>query len=134
MARHVLVACVVAVGVAAGCKHTERVGEPAASGQAEPSRKETRVPPRAGRPAVAADPSGLMRPGSAKKIEEALKSKGYLRAGSGREGADDLSQQATVALRRFQRDEGLAETGAPDRETLRRLGVDPQDVYSTGTN
>lgn len=131
MARHVVLACLVLSALATGCRHTERVGEPAPEATAEPSKKETRVPPRDGRPGVAADPSGLMRAGSAKRIEEALRSKGYLRESSAKASANELTTEATIALRRFQRDEGLAATGAPDRETLRRLGIDPQDVYST---
>src|SRR5512142_119787 len=118
MPRHAVFVSLVALAFAAGCRHTEKVAEPSRPGAAEPSKKETRVPPREGRPAVAADPSGLMRRGSAKRIEEALHSKGYLRESSAKESANDLTQEATVALRRFQRDEGLAVTGAPDRETL----------------
>ncbi len=130
MSRNVVLASLVAVALAA-CRHSEKVGEPSGAGPAEPSKKEARIPPHAGRPAVAADPAGLMRRGSAKRIEEALHSKGYLRESSAKESANDLTPEATVALRRFQRDQGLAATGAPDRETLRRLGLDPQEVYGT---
>ena len=87
----------------------------------------SRVPPRAGRPAVASSPSQLMNPGSIRRIQEALRGKGLL------EGAPsgELDEATSAGVRRFQRSEGLAETGVPDRETLRRLGVDPKDVYRT---
>jgi hypothetical protein len=91
---------------------------------AAPSR--SRVPPRAGRPTIAASPEGLMNPGSIRRIQAALRTKGYLEAESG-----ELDDATAAALRRFQADEGIAATGAPDRETLRRLGVDPNEVYRT---
>jgi peptidoglycan hydrolase-like protein with peptidoglycan-binding domain len=68
-----------------------------------------------------------MNPGSVEKIQEALRGKG-LRAGA---ASGQLDAETSAALRRFQRSEGLAQTGAPDRETLRRLGVDPQEIYRT---
>jgi len=67
-----------------------------------------------------------MNPGSARLIQEALRTKGYLATISG-----ELDQETSAALRRFQRDEDLAQTGAPDRETLRKLGVDPQRIFRT---
>ena len=68
-----------------------------------------------------------MNPGSARKIQDALRSKGYLdRAGSG-----ELDAATSAAIRRLQHDQGLAETGAPDRETLRRLGIGTSEVYQT---
>jgi peptidoglycan hydrolase-like protein with peptidoglycan-binding domain len=69
-----------------------------------------------------------MNPGSARRIQQALHDQGYLReAPSGR-----LDAPTSAALREFQRRHDLAETGAPDRETLRRLGIDPSGVYVTG--
>ena len=124
-----------ALYVAAGCVHTHRVAEEEQGNRTGGARQEegssgraskSRVPPREGRPAVAASPEGLMNPGSAREIQEALRGKGYLEAVSG-----ELDQATSAALRRFQHDQQLAETGAPDRETLRRLGVDPQSVYRT---
>jgi peptidoglycan hydrolase-like protein with peptidoglycan-binding domain len=118
---------------AAACIHARHVEEPqrgSGSKQEEGSSQRAapaRIPPREGRPAVSASPEGLMNPGSARSIQEALRGKGYL---------DDVSGQLDVAtsaaLRRFQKDQGLAVTGAPDRESLRQLGVDPNSVYRTG--
>ncbi|HEX9401992.1 MAG TPA: peptidoglycan-binding domain-containing protein [Anaeromyxobacter sp.] len=58
-------------------------------------------------------------------MQRALASRGLLHAH--RDGALDASTSA--ALQKFQRDEGLAATGFPDRETLRRLGIDPEEAY-----
>ncbi len=121
-----------------GCLHTHRVregndqqeaGAPEGKHEegASPRATRKRVPPRDGRPAVAASPEGLMNPGSARKIQQALHDQGYLRdAPSGQ-----LDEPTSAALREFQRRHDLAETGAPDRETLRTLGIDPSDVYKT---
>jgi peptidoglycan hydrolase-like protein with peptidoglycan-binding domain len=68
-----------------------------------------------------------MNPGSARRIQEALRERGLL-AGA---PTGELDEPTSAALRRFQRSQDLAQTGAPDRETLRRLGVDPQEVYRT---
>jgi hypothetical protein len=125
----------VALVTMTACVHTRHIGEPDGDGAAGAKQEEgssqrpkpARIPPREGRPAVSASPEGLMNPGSARKIQEALQGKGYL---------DDVSGQLDVntsaALRRFQKDQDLATTGAPDRETLRQLGVDPNSVYQTG--
>ncbi|MFL5260842.1 MAG: peptidoglycan-binding domain-containing protein [Anaeromyxobacteraceae bacterium] len=109
---------------AASGKRAGGSGAPEKGRDAAPSR--SRVPARAGRPTVAASPEGLMNPGAIRRIQAALRTKGYLEAESG-----DLDDPTAAALRRFQADEGIAATGAPDRETLRRLGVDPNEVYRT---
>jgi hypothetical protein len=131
--RHLAVASAAAL-VAAACVHARHVGEPGSGGEgatqeegASQRRGPARIPPREGRPAVSASPEGLINPGSARTIQEALKGKGYLEEVTGK-----IDAATSAALRRFQRDRGLARTGAPDRETLRQLGVDPNDVYQTG--
>ncbi len=132
----------VAVAAAiAGCAHARKVSESgsgdeaggnAKSGKVEQGSSERvtpkRIPPRGDRPAVAASPEGLMNPGSAREIQEALQRRGYLDQVSG-----ELDDATSAAVRRFQSDQGLAATGVPDRETLRSLGIDPSDVYQTGT-
>ena len=40
-----------------------------------------------------------------------------------------VDKPASAALRKFQAEQKLAETGFPDRETLRRLGIDPEQAY-----
>lgn len=129
------------LALALACFHTHHVGKDERQGSAdggeEGQRKEeqgasgkatrTRVPPRAGRPAVAASPEGIMAPGSARKIQDALRQHGFLDG----EPSGHLDEATSAGLRKFQHSEGLAQTGAPDRETLQRLGVDPQSVYRT---
>lgn len=131
-----------AVTTVLACFHTHHVGDEqrqgsGADGGEEGQRKEeqgasgkatrTRVPPRAGRPAVAASPEGLMNPGSTRKIQDALRQQGFFDG----EPSGTLDEATSAGLRKFQSSQGLAQTGAPDRETLRRLGVDPQEVYRT---
>jgi hypothetical protein len=83
-------------------------------------------------PPVPATPGGLLAPGGARRIKLALAERGLLgQERVGRQGGDELDEATSAALRRFQRDEGLAATGFPDRETLRRLGLEPADVYET---
>jgi peptidoglycan hydrolase-like protein with peptidoglycan-binding domain len=137
--RAALAAC---LALSLGCFHTRHVSDTgqdddqkkAGEGERESKQEQGgsqratkgRVPPREGRPAVASTPEGLMNPGSTRRIQEALRSGGYLDEVSG-----ELDPATSAALRRFQRDHDLAETGAPDRETLRQLGVDPKEVYRT---
>lgn len=75
---------------------------------------------------VAASAAGLLKPGAAEKIEERLIARGLLEPAK-RSG--QLGGAASTALRRFQRDAKIAETGVPDHETVRRLGLSPDDVF-----
>ncbi len=83
------------------------------------------MPPRGGRPRVPSSPKALLAHGEIAKIQDALAGRGYLK--SHRPGA--LDDATNEALRRFQRDEGLADTGFPDRLTLQKLGLDPEEAY-----
>jgi len=61
----------------------------------------------------------LPSPSSRERLAQALRDRGFL---------DRDAPQGTqlgASIRAFQRSEGLAETGWPDDETLRRLGIDP---------
>jgi hypothetical protein len=58
--------------------------------------------------------------------ERAARARGAPRVGGGR-----LDGPTSTAIRRFQKEEALAETGFPDRDTLRRLGIDPESAYRT---
>jgi peptidoglycan hydrolase-like protein with peptidoglycan-binding domain len=120
------------------CRHTRHVQSPEQQGEAGGAgRKEEqggsqkatreRVPPRAGHPAVSATPEGFMQPGSVRRIQDALRSQGLLEG----EPTGQLDDATSAALRRFQAAHGLAATGAPDRETLQRLGLDPSKIYRT---
>ena len=78
-----------------------------------------------GRPQLANSPEGLMLPGGVLLIQQALTKRDYLQ--NAESGAFD--DQTSVGLRRFQSDQKLARTGAPDRETLYRLGVSADEVF-----
>lgn len=89
-------------------------------------KAESRPAAEAGRPELAVSPSGLMVPEGPRKIQEALVKKGYL---TREQVTGKLDDPTSGAVRKFQGDEGLAKTGAPDRETIRRLGLSVGDVF-----
>ena len=80
------------------------------------SEKPKRVPTP-----LAAWPVGLLRPGSEQKIHEKLTTGGFMK--------DDTNGSTEAALRRFQAAHDLPATGAPDHETVRRLGLNPDDLF-----
>ena len=67
-----------------------------------------------------------MRPEGPLLIQRALGKTGYLHEHE----TGKLDEETTGALRKFQADQHLARTGAPDRDTLRKLGLSPDKVYS----
>jgi hypothetical protein len=76
---------------------------------------------------LSTSPEGLLEPGAEKKIQAALARRGLLDAGDAHSG--QLDGPTKKALRRFQHDADLPETGVPDRETIRRLGLPPDDLF-----
>jgi peptidoglycan hydrolase-like protein with peptidoglycan-binding domain len=133
-------AIVLAVAMAA-CSHATKVEKPdhggGTSGQgAQPTKSEggaaaqpkvARRPQRPGRPPLAASPSGLLVPGGVEKIQQALAGRGYLDLEEAEAGHIDAATAG--AVRKFQTDEGIARTGNPDHETVRRLGLDPDELF-----
>jgi hypothetical protein len=123
----------VAVALALGaCRHASKVGAPAGdAGSAssersgEPSRADKGVPPKGEVPRVPSSPKALLAKGEIARIQTALEDHGYLSA----HRTGELDDATTTALRKFQRDQLLAETGFPDRLTLQMLGVDPEEAY-----
>lgn len=114
----------------AGRKAAEPVGagtpgEARARPESPDSPEEQGVPPKGERPRVPASPEALLAPGAVTEIQRALAEEGLL--GAHREG--ELDRPTSAAVRRFQAQQGLAATGMPDRETLRRLGIDPEAAY-----
>lgn len=110
-------------------REEEQRGEAPAAPEA-PARRGPEAKARPGQPPVPAAPQGLIQDAGARKVREALAARGYL---AGSEGAG-LDAEASAALRRFQQEEGLAATGFADRETLRRLGLEPKEVYRDDGN
>ena len=70
------------------------------------------------------DVQSTFKSGGVQKMQEALKEKGYEVDATGT--FDEPTKDALIS---FQKGEGLAETGLPDRETVRRLGIDPNELY-----
>ncbi len=105
--------------------------EPVRAGSAAPEThatpEERGVPPSGERPRVPASPKALLAPSAVGELQRALQDRGLL--GAHRPG--ELDRATSAAVRRFQREEDLPDTGMPDRETLRRLGVDPEKAYRT---
>jgi peptidoglycan hydrolase-like protein with peptidoglycan-binding domain len=119
----------------AGCGHARHVEEPTTN--TEPPHDEARAEaaPRAPRKTVtendvslATSPAGLLKPGAAKAIAQKLSEQDELRG----EPGDALDARTREALRRFQKHHGLPATGSPDDATVRKLGLEPRDVFVSG--
>jgi Putative peptidoglycan binding domain len=107
------------------CAHTSQPpsggkDEKAASGSSPPSSAP-------GGPPLNMSPGAILKPGAAEKIDEALRKRGFAAP------ADDknLGAGSEKQLRLFQKSEGLAETGLPNRETVQRLGLDPDSIFKS---
>jgi peptidoglycan hydrolase-like protein with peptidoglycan-binding domain len=70
------------------------------------------------------EPTSIFRPEAIRKLQDVLVREGYEIERTGE--LDDRTQQA---LRSYQRKNGMVETGLPDQQTLRRLGLDLDDIY-----
>lgn len=73
-------------------------------------------------------PAALLKPGALKTIQERLAKDGGL-------PSDDVTGAPNAATRdavaRFQRRQDLPATGVPDDATLRKLGLNPDDVFKS---
>lgn len=76
---------------------------------------------------LASSPAGLLKPGAEEKIQDMLASKGLLK--SEKRGVFD--EPTRDALRRFQDENDLPATGFPDHETIRKMGLDPDEMFSS---
>ncbi|HET6280431.1 MAG TPA: peptidoglycan-binding domain-containing protein [Polyangia bacterium] len=76
---------------------------------------------------IATSPAGLLKAGAEKKIQEKLASDGLLKS----EKRGELDEPTRDALRHFQDSHDLPATGFPDHETIRRLGLNPDDLFSS---
>jgi hypothetical protein len=126
---------------AAGCRHARTTDRETASPSSPPApatkkaeRAHTgeRAKPRADEPSaipVASSAAALLEPGAEKKIRDKLDAAGFLKESPGEpRGALD------AALRRFQGAHDLPATGQPDVETVRKLGLDPDDIFRRAAN
>jgi peptidoglycan hydrolase-like protein with peptidoglycan-binding domain len=64
-------------------------------------------------------------PNSREQLAQALRDRGFLDPNAPK------GTQLGGAIRSFQKSQGLAETGWPDKETLSALGIDPATVDSS---
>jgi hypothetical protein len=88
---------------------------------------------------VATSAAGLLKPGAEKQIDDKLAAGGFLRRSDdagGTTGSKDDGQRSassrSEALRRFQEKNNLPATGMPDHETVRKLGLNPNDMFKAG--
>jgi hypothetical protein len=114
------------------CSHAETVAPANAPNPPDaptrlPSASSVTPPPQPGHPELASSPTQLMAPGSSDAIVAALRKRGLLSADT------PSNTQLEAALRTFQQSQGLAATGFPDHETLRRLDIKPSTVDRTTT-
>jgi putative peptidoglycan binding protein len=85
---------------------------------AEPASKSPTAIP------VVGAPEGLLEPGAEPKIRDKLAAGGFLG-----QGGDDHDASLREGLRRFQRAHDLPATGTPDHETVKKLGLDPNQIF-----
>jgi len=108
---------------------TEQQKRPAAGD--EKHEKEARAPAEEGRPELTTSAEGLLQPDGPRLIQEKLAEKGYLAKDH---HTNELDKETAAALRKFQGDQEVAQTGYPDRETVRKLGLTIAKVFkATGS-
>jgi hypothetical protein len=119
------------------CSHTQELEEPDEKKAEDPQKtraekkerkareSEVKRPAYRGRPELSTNATGLMLPGGPAKIQRALAKAGYYQGAFNGE----LDDETAAALRKFQGANELAKTGAPDEETVKALGLDPDDVW-----
>jgi hypothetical protein len=115
----------------AGCSHAKTTdkGQPAKEATPEPeaeAKTSERAPARAREPAskpddvpVSTSPAGLLAPGADDKIRDKLAAAGFATDG----------KSTNEALRRFQKANDLPATGVPDHETVKKLGLDRDEIF-----
>jgi peptidoglycan hydrolase-like protein with peptidoglycan-binding domain len=111
--------------LAIGCAHGDEASQSADGKNAEPPSDSAARAKAPRSPPLVASPSELLEPRSQETIARALKANGVVE----RDGV--RGEQLGAAIRKFQEGQGLAVTGYPDHETLRRLGIDPKDVETS---
>jgi hypothetical protein len=114
-----------------GCAHTKttepadpEAAEKPSSTERAPRTGKLRVAPTGEQPKttpLAQAPEGLLTPGAEQKIHAKLSAGGFLN--------EDANASIGAALRRFQAAHDLPSTGVPDHETVRRLGLNPDDLF-----
>jgi peptidoglycan hydrolase-like protein with peptidoglycan-binding domain len=106
---------------AAAC-HTRQVARQDETMKAPPPAREV----QSARP-VRTTPNAMIPPGQMRKVQVALAQHGQSVNETGH-----LDEKTESALRKFQNARGVPATGMPDFETVRLLGLDPQQIYLSG--
>lgn len=75
---------------------------------------------------VSSSPAGQLEDGAVKKIQDRLVAKDFLKPD---QESGELDERTTEGLRKFQKSRDLASTGTPDQETIRKLGLDPNEIF-----
>jgi peptidoglycan hydrolase-like protein with peptidoglycan-binding domain len=125
--RRALLIPLVVVGLAA-CHAHQTAAQNGKSGEKQTLEKPPETPQVSSARPVRTTPGGMLDPKSIKQLQSKLSSHGFQAPQSG-----VLDEATEAALRKFQHHEAIAETGLPDFDTLRRLGLDPKKMYLGGT-
>jgi hypothetical protein len=114
--------CLLATLTLVGCGHTKTTEKAPAEEGTTAGAQESSKPPAAHphEAPVVESPNDLLAPGAEDQIRTKLVDGGYLK---------DSSKSLEGGLRKFQAAKDLPVTGVPDHETVRRLGLDPNEIF-----
>lgn len=115
----------------AACAHTDKPTNPKyeeqkAADETPPAQGKTKAkaPKSESGIQLASSPTDALTHDGLISVEKALVVRGYLDRERG-----SFDERVKDAMARFQKKEGLPATGAPDRESVRRLGLHTEDVF-----
>jgi len=100
-------------------KNAEKKSENKSEKKAEKKARDDKAVP------VVTSVNGLMNPGADEKIRDKLAGEGLMKKDADGESHDSMR----AALKRFQEDHNFPATGTPDVQTVRALGLDPDDIF-----
>jgi len=110
-------------------KETEEAkAEAKTPAEKEKAEEKAKPPQRAETLTTSKTTKQMFKPEGLKRLQVALSVKATDVEETGR--LDDATQES---LRKYQKDQGLPATGLPDYETLRRLGLKPEEVFHRDT-
>ncbi len=122
---------IVIAGLAlAACAHTNQPTNPKQEEQkaADETRAQGKTPRKTPKTEsgiqLASSPTDALTHDGLISVEKALVVRGYLDR-----QRPAFDERVKDAMAKFQKQEGLPSTGAPDRETIRRLGLHTEDVF-----
>ena len=125
--RRFILSCALAL---AACAHTDKPTNPKYEEQkaADETRAQGKTPRKAPKSEsgiqLASSPTDALTHDGLIRVEKALVVRGYLD-----QERPSFDERVKDAMAKFQKKEGLPSTGAPDRETIRRLGLHTEDVF-----